>query len=140
MIRYYLCPLDFRVLDGGEGAFVPRVDQYAGTWRIAAPPHDYARGIPAKNWALAVVDADAATHLKIAADPDITALPALARAESTGKLATAARNRLIDALTARGEDVRAVTEAGTFGQLVDGIARRLEPAFDLDVLLRGLTE
>lgn len=138
MIRYYLCPLDFRVGADAEGMFVPRVAQYAVRWSIAAPPHDHARGVPAKTWALAGVAADLDTHLKIAADPAITALPDMARTESMGNLATVDRNRLIDALTARGEDARAVTEAGTFGQLVEGIGQLLEPAFNLGVMIANL--
>lgn len=62
MIRYYLCPLDFRVGADAEGMFVPRVAQYAVRWSIAAPPHDHARGVPAKTWALAGVAADLDTH------------------------------------------------------------------------------
>lgn len=139
MIRYYLCPLRF-VADFG-GSFTPKVNAYPHKrWECVAPTHDHARGIPAKDWVLALVEADPADHATIAADPEITPLPLARLGDKMKTVKTADRNRALTALQARGEDARLVTAAGDFGDMVEAIGRSLDPAFRRDSLGRGWAE
>lgn len=124
MKRYYLSPI---VGTGDEtDPYRPKVADYGVNWVGVIP--SLPTGQPAFSWALVLVEA--VNHGKILADAAIDALPDFPLDGKVSAIQTATKNRMLEAMTARGINTSFVGSADGYRDVVRGIGRALEATFD----------
>ena len=143
--RYYICPVvNVEIAPGsGEFARVPKVMTFP-TARTGAAVADSA------TWALVAVEASAAQHAVIEADPQCVdvferlsdlagetnraGLVAWLKSRTIGSVSAAVRTRIRNRLTAAGISITGLTNASTFYEVVRRVLAFHEPAAMLENL------
>lgn len=125
MKRYYISPI---VGDGSEeNSFRPKIADYGVNW-VGSIPSDQNTGLPLFNWTLVLVEAQ--NHGALIADGAIDPLPDFPLDGKVSAIHAATKNAMIAKLQAHGIDTAFIGGTDGYREVIRGIGRQLEPAFD----------
>lgn len=125
MKRYYLS----NIVGTGDDMdpYRPKVADHGVSW-VGVIPSDPVTGKPVSTWALVLVEA--INHAALLADGAIDALPVFPLDGKVSAIQTATKNAMVSDLQARGIDTAFIGNADGYRDVIRGIGRTLEPAFD----------
>ncbi|MBA3622931.1 MAG: hypothetical protein H0W48_00375 [Methylibium sp.] len=134
MKRYYLCDV---IGDGQDaeptattGPFRPAVADKGVLWAGVIPTGPDGR--PLKPWCLVIVDAP--NHAPVLADQRVDRLPDFPLDGKVSAVNAATKTAMLNAMTKRGIDTSFVTGADGYRDVIRGIGRSLDAAFDENAL------
>lgn len=124
MKRYYISPI---VGDGSiENPYRPKVADHGVSWSGVIPTDS--AGKPTQSWTLVVVNAK--NHSKILADKTIDDLPDFPLDGKVGSIQNATKNKMKNAMAARGINTYIADNADGYREVIRGIGRVLQVDFD----------
>lgn len=126
MKRYYLCDI---IGDGSqENAYRPALADEAVNWTAVMPASDPNTGAPVSPWALVVVETN--NHARLLSKAGVDPLPDFPLDGKVTAIENATRTAVKARLSARGIPTALVDNADGYREVIRGIGRRLEAAFD----------
>ena len=123
--RYYLSPI---IGTGDENnPYRPKVADYDVRW-AGVIPSDPLTGAPLHPWCLVLVATQ--NHGQLTADQTINALPDFPLDGKVSAIQTSVKNTMLAKLQARGIDTSFINGTDGYREVIRGIGRTIEPAFD----------
>ena len=123
--RYYISPI---IGDGSEfNPYRPKIADHNVPW-VGNIPSDPVNGAPLFAWSLVLVNPP--THAALLTDSTLDALPEFPLDGKVSSIQTATKNAMIAKLKARSIDTGFIAGTDGYREVIRGIGKTLEPAFD----------
>ncbi len=129
--RYYICDI---IGDGTDsmptpttGPYRPSIADLGVSW-VGSIPSDPETGSPLHSWTLVLVNTD--NHTRVLSAKGVDALPDFPLDGKINAINNVTRNAMLGKLGARGIDTSFIGNADGYREVIRGIGKKLDVAFD----------